>query len=322
MLVLVCVFGLILVALRVVYVPVAWSAVIILPLLARVVHRTRTGKTWLTTHLIGHVLLAAALTLCLHASYRGLIYTLSGYSGTYQQDDGFYLASAWAPALEPQDTPNPRVAAVLAQLLVSGSNSRRDLANRDLERWLDGGLVDRLIRVFDGDRQAANLAARQLALRTLWRDPMAIAHIATQTYLGFFGIKWDITSQLLEDQGARRWFSPAGRVLVRERFGLDPGPDYQHRRTAIKRYHLAAQPWYACLALTPLVLLAALVLGPPQCRPLTTFVCGATTVLLVTTCFAASAPIVRYLHPCSFGCLFGLGLVGARWTRRTSHRAQ
>ncbi len=309
LLVSVCVLGLILVALRVVYVPVVVSAAIILPMLAWVAHRTETGEARLTTRLLGHLLLAAALTLCLHAGYRWLVSTLSGYSGTYQQDDGFYLASAWAPAIEPEDAPDPRVGAVLAQLPVSGPSSRRDLANRDLERWLDGGLVDHLIHAFNGDSQAANLAARQLAYHTVRRDPVGIASIATQTYLGFFGIDWNVTSQLLEDQGERRWFSPAGRALVRGRFGVDPGPDYQHRRTAIKRYHLAAQYWYPCLALAPLVLLAALAFGASRDRPLTAFVCSTTTLLMVATCFGASAPIVRYLHPFSFACLLGLGIV-------------
>jgi hypothetical protein len=310
MLLFVCVLGLALVALRVVYVPVALSGAILLPVLARARNRTRSRP-----HLIGHLALAAAATLCLHSGYRWLIFELSGYSGTYQQNDGFYLASAWAPAIESQDTSDPRVVVVLDQLPVSGPQSRRELSNRDLERWLDGGLVDRLVKAFDGDSRAANLAARQLAYSAFRRDPIGIAKIATKTYLGFFGVEWDLAGQLLEDQGERRWFSPAGRALVRERFGLDPGPEYQHRRTAIKRYHLAAQPWYACLALAPLALLAGLALGHERHRRATIFVFSLTTVLLIATCLGASAPLVRYLHPFGFGCLLGLALVSASCPR-------
>jgi hypothetical protein len=315
MLVLMCVLGLGLVALRVVYVPVALSSAMLLPVLARVSSRNRTGDAWSRTHLARHLMLAAAVTLSLHAGYRWLIFELSGYSGTYQQGDGFYLASAWAPAIDAHDTSDPRVRAVVEQLPVTGPESRRHLRNRDFERWLDGGLVDRLVRAFDGDSRAANRAARDLAYRALRRDPVGVAGIATKTYLGFFGIEWDVTGQLLEDQGERRSFTPAGRAAVRERFALDPGHDYQQRRTTIKRYHLAARRWYTCLALAPVVLLTALALGPLRDQSPTAFVFSETAVLLVATAAGASAPIVRYLHPLAFPCLLGLGLLGA-WCAR------
>src|SRR5262249_41043768 len=150
--------------------------------------------------------------------------------------------------------------------------SRRDLSNRDLERWVEGWLVDRIVRAFNGDQPVANVAARDLARRALWRDPIGVTLVAGRTYLAFFGIGWDVPKQLIEDEGDVRSFSPEGRVLMQERFGIDGGPDYQSRRTVLKSYHFAARPWYICLTATPFVLLAATVRCRPEHRALVMFI--------------------------------------------------
>jgi len=315
-----CVLGILLVALRVVYVPVAISAFAGLPALAWLRGRTVGGETGGYRRLLGHVILAGAMTLCLHIAYREVVFSLSGYSGAYQQGDGFYLASAWAPVLEPQDASEAKVAEVVEQLPVAGPDSRRELRNRNLERWLPGGLVDRLVRAFDGDEPSANVAARHLALHALRRDPLGVVRLAAQTYLGFAGIGGDVSWQLREDQGENRSFSPPIRALVRQRLGLDAGPEYQRRQTTIKRYHLAGYPWYVCLMLSPFVLAGAWWVSQPPYRPLAAFLFGECVLLLVATCFGAQEPSVRYLHPFGVGCIAGLAVVGNRFTRPRGKR--
>jgi len=311
-----CVLGILLVALRVVYVPVAISAFAWLPALAWLCGRTVGSEAGGRRRLLDHVILAGAMTLCLHTAYRQVVFSLSEYSGAYQQGDGFFLASAWAPVLEPQDASEAKVAEVVEQLPVAGPDSRRELWNRDLERWLPGGLVDRLVRAFDGDEPSANVAASHLALRALRRDPLGVVRLAKQTYLGFAGIGWDVTAQLREDQGENRSFSPPIRALVRQRLGLDAGPEYQRRQTTIKRYHLAGYPWYVCLMLSPFVLAGAWWVSQPPYRPLLAFLFGESILLLVATCVGSTGPSIRYLHPFAFGCIAGIAVIGNRFTER------
>jgi hypothetical protein len=308
-----CLLGILLVALRTVYVPLAVASVVLLPLLAL----ARDGEHAIARLLV-HVAIAAALTFCLHASYRWNLARHSGYTGTYQQNDGFYVAGAWIPVIEPADGPDPRIAAIVESLPTSGPDSRRHLWNRTSQHYSEDGLVSQLIRAHGGDDRAANLTARELARNALKRDPLGVSLMAAKTYLGFLGIGWSMGWQAVEDQGEYRTMTLAMRREVRERFGLDAGENYQRRKTLIKSHHRMALPWYVCLALSPFLLVGALFFCRARLRPLVAFVLCTNGLLLGATCFGAELSAVRFLHPLAFGCVLGMGVIIDHGVRRSN----
>src|SRR6185369_2813792 len=141
-----CLLGVVLVAFRVVFVPVVIGTTAVVPFLARCAGGVdRTGTTAARRRL-GHLALAAVVTALLHVGYRGLVLEIAGVPHTYIPGDGFWTAAAWAPMLEPDDATDPRAAAVIAALPTSGPSSRRSIYNRDFERWEPDGMVRRLVR--------------------------------------------------------------------------------------------------------------------------------------------------------------------------------
>ena len=307
-----CLLGIVLVAFRVVFVPVVIGTTAVVPLLAaRADHVGRAGATP-TRRRLGHLALAAAVTALLHLGYRALVFEITGFARTYIAGDGFWTASAWAPVLEPDDATDRRAATVIAALPTDGPRSRRSMYNRDHERWDPDGMVSRLVQAFDGDARAANEAARALAFHALRRDPVGVARLACRTYLGFFGIGWNVRDHVLDDEGMLRGFTPSRSDVVRDRLGIDTGEEAQRHWTPVRRWHYAGRVWYPVLALAPLVLLAALAVSPSWRRPLVLSVLVATTALLVAICCGANGPVQRYLHPYGYTCVLGLALLADR----------
>ncbi len=260
-----------------------------------------------------HFVLAAALLTSGLAALKRLNGELAGRPSALGWEDGYFLVAAWAPVLEPGDAPDPRVAAVIAQ---PGEYPLADHRHLLAQRWAPGGLVDRL-RSLDPDPLVTNQWAKKTALAALVRDPLGVAWLAADTWLGY----WD---QELMDWMIRREqgqdFAPTPRVieLLGEHFGLAATPEWCLRLTPSRRWHRASLPWFRLLTFAPLLGLGAVIfsargrLGP-------TVLLAWSTVPLLATAVAFNLPVPRMLHPLEPVAIALLAVLAEATLRRLRH---
>ena len=144
----VCLTGILLVSLRIVYTPIVLAEAVLLP-----VTRWTLARDWSRAKgLALHLSLSVLMTLVLHGGYRYLVGAWGGVPPTYLYHDGFSLASAWAPLLDPEDAPDQRAAEVIDR---QAADRQFPLGNRFLrwaQRWANDGLVNRLRLAFAGNK--------------------------------------------------------------------------------------------------------------------------------------------------------------------------
>jgi hypothetical protein len=306
----VCIIGILLVSLRVVYVPLALSAPLVLTVLALArsaapAFDRRTGKY------VVHLAVAIVVTLCLHAGYRHLIGALTNGSPTYLPGRGDHLAAAWLPLLNPEDASDARARRVLKGLLVENQGRMPGRFARERQRWNDDGFTVRLRQAFGGDSHAANLAAVAMATRAFQRDPLAVVALTVQTYGDYWRILPFLNEKLLVEQGTGRALEVSFLQALSKHFRLDAA-HIPVTMTPSKRYHLAFHPWYVFLLLSPFVMLLSVSLAPRGRRSGAAYVFLASTILLIATCAGSLLPYWRYLLPVAFGSLLAMGII-ADW---------
>src|SRR5262245_10008488 len=302
--------GTLLLSLRLIFAPVMLFNAVFLPLLA---WAPRNGLKRMAAHLA----LSVLVTLGLHQAYKVAIGLRAHGPPAYQYEDGFFLISAWAPLLKPEDATDPRARHVVEKQAVSRTYPLQDRGSREAQRWrTDGGLVSELVAAFGGDRDAANLAARRMCIQIARRVPLSVARIARSTYVDYWRALPNLGPGLLDEQGTLRGPGPELLAQLQAWFGLDAAASAV-TMTPSKRYHLLAVPWYLMLALSPLAGFASVVLCRAGARRAAVLVATTGAVLLAVTCVTASEFHTRYLHPLVFGDLVAAAVVANRiWSWR------
>ena len=303
----VCGVALLLVTLRVAYVPLAWGSLLlpVLPVVARWISRLSSQAAYQP---VAHLVIALVVTLGLHLGYRQLIGGWANTAPTYIPQDGYVIAAAWAPLLKSEDADDPWARQVVAGMLAEDLNSLRDRLGRERNRWLPGGLVARLHEAFGGDDVAASRAAQTMAMSALRRNPGAVLELAVQTYLDHWRLLPRLDERLRVEHGSDRPLDAAFVTLLRERFGLDATRSAE-TMTLSRRYHLAAKPWYVVLLLAPALLLLGVLLARPDARLSAAWLLLTGSILLATTCLAIHLPYWRYLYPLTFPTLLAVGVI-------------
>jgi hypothetical protein len=229
--------------------------------------------------------------------------------------DGFFLLAPVSPLVQPGDSADPRVQAVLR---ARGPGISPLTVEKRLDQlWFQGGLVDRLQTAFGGDQFAANHAAKSLALAAIRRDPLGYAGLAARTALQHVNALPDVWSIARTECGATPGqLPPAAIVHLRGAFGVDLRDQYR-RETLARRYLYWGCPWYGVLLAAPLLAGAALWAsrGSHFCTLLFLRDC----VLFTAICFGAVEPVMRYLHPFSFSVLAGLAILAETALRQRPH---
>jgi hypothetical protein len=145
---LVCLTGILIVSLRLVYLPVVLSEALLLPLLGWVNGSSKEGLPDRRRQCLLHVGAALLISLGLHAGYRQLVGSLTGRPAAYLHWDGLFLISAWAPLLQSEDATDPRTRSVIARQMADPQLPLKERHLRGYQLWMEGGLVDRLREVF------------------------------------------------------------------------------------------------------------------------------------------------------------------------------
>ncbi len=301
--------GILLVSLRINYLPMVILASVAIPLAGWWSLPGRPRRA-----LALGLLVSCGSTAIAHTGYRRLTGRLEHRSPRYSSMNGFFLMATVAPLLRPGDSIDPRVAEVVAE---QGRSTPLAEQPRWVQLWQPFGLRTRLLNAFGGDQFAADEAASHVARAAIRRDPLGFTRLAVNTYRGFWtniprlpeylgrdnGTLQPLDSFDFETSTASRWFD------------LDISRQHEWN-TLTRRYHIAARYWFIFLLVSPLLSVAAWRFGPVNRRGLA-FLAVSACLILVATCFGASETVYRYLHPFSFFGLAALAVLAQRCSQST-----
>lgn len=287
-----CVF---LIAFRISYLLVVQVSTVVLPVIAffpelvgafqSVAPRpTRAGKRTFGLHLA----VSLALMLSLHWGYKALNGSLSRRESGYLYATGLNLIAMWAPALEPVDSPDPR----LARLIAEGDSFRlRRLTSRGSQRYQTGFLVDRW-QAIEPDVAVADKIARQTAMHALVARPTQVLRLAYLTFVGYWQFH-QLHNQAINELGAIHLPGDFGKRFIRE---FDLSRSFAGRYSLLQQYFLAAQPYYYVVLIAPFI--SALFLIPLRRKDLWLISIHSWILLGTSVLFTVTAT-VRYLQPLS-----------------------
>ena len=302
------VIGVILLAFRLSYLLVIQVTTVLLPLIAFLPTlappRRRFGGL-LTAVLWRHLAISIVLMLGLHHGYKQLNGGLFHSTPEYGYNTGLHLLAVWAPALEPTDAIDARLARVIA------NGKDYQIANLDLrnsQRFSRGYLVDRWLTI-ESNPFTANEIGRRTALRAFQHRPLQILDLGFRTYLEFWNrrsmrifSKLDLGHDMTKDEVAilAQYFHWAGTTSIST-----------ERPTLLQKYFLRSWP-YCLFALTsPLLGLLTLVVRSQTKYAAILFV-HATVLVAVITVFTVN-PSVRYVQPISVLTILLVALLAGRF---------
>lgn len=309
--------GILLVSLRMVYLPLAFLSAAVLPVAAYLWAPPQarfSGRRRLTVAL----LVSCGSTLFFHLGYARLTGRLASSEPAYHFGTGFFLVGGVAPLIEARDTNDPRVArAVLDQNKSVFPLYKPEF--RPAQMWEPEGLVARLRATFGGDARPADEAARSLAMAAIVRHPVGFLELGVVTYLNYWRglprLRWSVAIE--NGSGPKRQVTPFDVDAVRSAFGVDVSNQYL-LHTPSRSLHIWGRYWYLFLLASPFFAALALWLSRGEervvFRTLALFFLWS-SCLLVSTCMGASEASYRYLHPFSFIGLVAIAFI-AEWLRR------
>ena len=257
----------------------------------------------------GHLLLSVTLMFVLHAGYKHTNGSLSHREPEYLYSSGITLLAFWAPVLQPEDSPDLR----LADLIRKGDEFHiKDPVFRNAQRFRPNHLIDRLNKVVPNESKADRLA-KKTALHALWRDPLGILSISWRTYVSY----WNVAAMKRcaeSDFSFRRPPDDRMIALLASRFHLS----YAKRTvmSPIQLYYIMAWPYYFLILLAPLLSGLAIALQPMRRYAILLFVHISIMMAMAMT-FGSNS--VRYLQPISLMILLVLALL-AKIALRTVRR--
>lgn len=248
-----------------------------------------------------HFLVSVLSMLALHAGYKQLNGWMACTEPTYLRAAGSQTLAAWAPVIEPEDAPDPR----LAEIIRHGDEfGIKDLALRNSQRYQHGYLFDRWGKV-EKDAGRFHLVAKQTALNALRRNPLPIFGLGLRTFIAYWSLK-DLRDYARNDLG-RVDLTPEQTAYLAERFHYSVDPKIAEApRSVLQRYFIASVPYCYLILLSPIWSLFILYRNREWQFAL--FLLLQLGIILGMAVIFSVAPSVRYLHPASVLTLFCCGL--------------
>jgi hypothetical protein len=292
--------GVLVISLRISYLLLVQTQAVLLPILAfwpeiqAVVARLRLG----TAAFSGlkpaglHLLLSVSLMCLLHAGYKDLNGYLSHRKPAYLYVTGLNLLAMWAPALEPQDSPDPRLAKIIAN---GDSFAIHDPGARGIQLYWKNYLVDRW-RNTERNGDVADAVGRRTALHALVHRPLSVLRLGAETFLGYWRVR-QIKQQAKYELGNISLPESLRSWLVTS-FHYSPPPTKATAKSysLLQRYFLASRFYYETVTLLPLLCLGLFILRLNR----TAFLLLVhSSILLGTSVLFTVTATLRYLQPLS-----------------------
>lgn len=312
------VVGVILISLRLGYLPIVLLNTTLLPILAlypitkntavlqqpipEVVPRSLghgKGRQTLSKILVLHLLVSGGVSYTLHTAYKTINGHLSNAPPAYSYWSGFVELAFWAPLVKPIDFPRQE----LVDKIFAGTTIPLDI-NKRHQRYghfaREGGIPNQ-IRLAVGDTAKAEQLAGQTAKNIFMRDPLGVISLYFLTYSDYWRIKY-LKKMMILDREPHPLPATFAYELQKN-LNLD-ARNFPLLQTITTRYYFKAWPWYLFLLCSPA--LAVL-----------TFFClryvfanGAILILIISIFLVLSAchlAVVRYLHPLGWFVFLLLG---------------
>lgn len=248
-----------------------------------------------------HLLVSVVAILALHIGYRSLTGLLAGTSPTYLLAAGSHILPAWAPIIEPEDAPDPRLAEIIRR---GDEYGIKDLKLRNNQHFHPGYLMDRWTKI-ETNTARANQIAKQTALNAFRRDPLKVFGLAWRTFIAYWNVK-ELQDYARIDLGHVDLL-PEGAEVLADRFHF--AADLQIKDaplTLLQRYFVASLPYCYFVLLSPILGLIAVYLCREKQYAL--FLLLQLGIILGTTMMLTSAPSLRYLQPISVLTIMCVGL--------------
>lgn len=257
---------------------------------------------------LGHLALAAVMTVAAHSAYKSWNGYLSDSKPGYAANAGMLRLGLVLPLVEAEDLDGVGLPPDFLASLPPGWN---DPDAREAALWAEDGMIARM-REELGDEGMAR-AARKISIRALRRDPSALLRLSWQTLGGYFDAS-RARHRMNDDLGERAPDAEAARTL-QQRFNYD-ATGISERRTPVFRYFAAAGPWLTtCLFGLPLLALATLAMGW-RTRHAAMLLLGLTSLgLFLGHALFSSIVSYRYLHAFPLFFWLNAGAIAA-WIRR------
>lgn len=302
--------AILLISLRISFVPLAWACALVVPLLAAWdsgLPRSKGKMAAAAASVLASVLLLGSLI----EGYKQVNGALSGRPPAMQYASGHFLLSGVAPIVRPGDLPLPELRNEVF------SPSRRELSdrrNREFHRWIDGGLIDRIQKSVPG-LLAADAVSKETAVSAIKRDPVGVARLTLLTYADYFNVPY-LKECLIQDRGVhtlKPWLLRMLRNRFRYRYDSAPGMEVSSITGA---FFMFSWPWYCLLALTPFLALAGWGVCPAGSRRYAFVLLLFTATIVGPIMLVGPHPVARYLHPLAWIALILGGIFADRVGRR------
>jgi hypothetical protein len=251
-----------------------------------------------------HLAASAATMFLLDQGYQHVNGFLSHREPARLYDTGYFLLAIWAPALQPQDAADPRLAEIIRH---GGEFGLRDIALRDAQLFSHDFLVDRW-RHAESDPGKSGEIATRTALNAFYRDPATVISLAAKTYLAFWFWSGHSIQKIAKfDLGNGTGLTDSERADLANWFHWAVLSESRRQvQTITTWYYEAASPYFFLVLLSPVVSLALLFFARNKAYALLLF--AHTTVLVTSTFLLSLHPDTRFLHPLSFLTLLNLAL--------------
>lgn len=290
--------GVLLVSLRLVYVPVVYGAAGFVPLIAWV--STRLRQTRVRALLLA-LLVSYSSTVLFQCGYKYLTGRLANREPAYHYWTGFFLLATVSPMLRPSDTDDPRLRRVLEEQ--KRSDHPPTVYFRNEQMWASDGLRQRVIAAFNGNERAAEQAAGRFARTAIDRRPLQYFRLGVNTYLDY----WRGLPSIGDTLASGLQQELPQDDLIYKFFGERVTSETEHHSLA-PRYYFFGRAWHVILLLSPCLFLLDLCCKPANWRGVVLLLFW-TCSLFAATCLAVGDYVYRYLHPFSYIAWAGIALI-------------
>ena len=195
-----------------------------------------------------HLAFSVLFMFLLQQGYRQLNGRLASREPALLHNTGLSMLTTWAPVLKPTDSPDPR----LAELIARGNEFRlNDIWSRDGQLYSPGGLARRWKQIEPND-VVSNQVAKQTALNALLRRPLDVVSLGAKTFLRYWNFK-HIRRQAKVELGKTRnnWPKKRNGMWLLAFICQPPSAREAKTNTLSQRYFLRSQPYYYVVLLSP-----------------------------------------------------------------------
>lgn len=302
--------GVLLISVRVAFLPAVLLLSVAVPLLAP---PTRTSRRWMVVT-IG-LMLSIASSQFLLREYRLLYRSLYNpkVRPAYLYADGYFLLSDFAPVVTPADYPDDGSRAwVFSHLGVPLSDPQA----RDAQRWWNNGLCTVIEHAPGLNDYTGNRVARKTALHAIRRNPVGFARLVLINISGYFQRPF-LKKMITMDEEYGWQLTSKESTFFRDLFG------FTHRSSdddsLIHKWHRFTWPWYPLLILVPGLYTFALAVLHRRASSIDWFLLLPAWSLWITAAVTISRPTPRYETPLAW---LAFALAGTVWQLTRTRRSR